>query len=251
MTVPTTQVPGTALPMPRPEGAGMTHRGRVRERNEDSILTDPGGTLWAVADGMGGYDLGDVASDMVIDALATLSDDGDPVADLTDRLIRANAAVLARAREAGGGPMGATVVACMIRRAVAHLVWAGDSRAYLMRSGHLRLLTRDHTVVQDLVEAGALNPDEAGRHPESHVVTRAVGMGADFEVDSVSVPIVPGDRLLLCSDGLHGCLSESRIATALAGPVAPGEVCKGLVADALEAGAPDNVSVIVVDLKEG
>lgn len=251
MTGPTTYVPGAPRAIPWPDGAGMTHLGRVRDRNEDSILTDPGGTLWAVADGMGGYDLGDVASDMVIDALAALGDDGDPVTDLSDGLYRANTAVYARARDVGSGRMGATVVAAMIRRAVVHLVWAGDSRAYLLRGGLLRMLTRDHTVVQHLVEAGALSADQAERHPESHVVTRAVGMGPGFEVESVSVPLVPGDRLLLCSDGLHGCLSDSQIATLLATGRPPADSCKALIAAALEAGAPDNVSVIVVDLREG
>lgn len=250
MSAPSTRVPIPGLDPPRPHGAGITHRGRVRERNEDAILTDPDGELWAVADGMGGLDHGEVAADMVIDAIATLPDDSDPVTGLTDRLVRANAAVAARARESGR-PMGATVVAALIRRGVAHLVWAGDSRAYLMRGGGLRLLTRDHTVVQDLVDEGTLHPHEAEHHPESHVVTRAVGMGPDFAAESVSVPLVPGDRLMLCSDGLPRCLAQQHIAGVLRVAPTPDEAARALAGAALDAGAPDNVSVIVVDIEEG
>jgi len=237
--------------MPCPVGAGLTHRGRVRGRNEDAILTDPEGELWAVADGMGGHDNGDLASDIVIDALATIPDGAAPVAALAERLAGANAAVEARARSAGGGTMGATVVAMWIRQAVAHLVWAGDSRGYLMRGGHLRLLTHDHTLVQDLVDSGALSADQAEGHPESHVVTRAVGMGEGFEPDSVSVPLVPGDRLLLCSDGLPRCVTQQAISGILRTAPDPEAACRALVTEALEAGAPDNVSVIAVDMREG
>lgn len=251
MTAPTTRVPVPGLDMPRPLGAGLTHRGRVRERNEDAILTDPDGELWAVADGMGGHADGAVAADMVIDALATMPDEAAPVAGLLARLGQANGTVAARAREAGRGQIGATVVAAMIRNAVAHLVWAGDSRGYLMRGGHLRLLTRDHTVVQDLVDQGALAADQAERHPESHVVTRAVGMGPGFEAEALSVPVVPGDRLLLCSDGLPRCLSQQQIAGLMRREATPASACRALVAAALDAGAPDNVSVIVVDIEEG
>ena len=251
MRAPSTEVPAASLRIPFPAGAGLTHRGMVRDRNEDAILTDPEGELWAVADGMGGHDNGDVASDIVIDALATMPDGAAPAAAMAARLGEANAAVAAQAREAGHGTMGATVVALWIRHAVAHLVWAGDSRGYLMRGGHLRLLTHDHTVVQDLVDSGALRPDEAEGHPESHVVTRAVGMGADFEVDSVSVPLVPGDRLLLCSDGLPRAVTQQEISAIMRSAPTPEEACKTLVTLALEAGAPDNVSVIVVEMREG
>lgn len=249
MTAPTTRIPG--LGVPRPVGAGLTHRGQVRDRNEDAILTDPSGELWAVADGMGGHSLGDVAADMVIDALATMPDGGTAIPAMTERLEGANLRVSARAREAGGGMMGATVVAVMIRNAVAHLVWAGDSRAYLMRGGHLRLLTRDHTVVQDLVEAGTLRPDQAEHHPESHVVTRAVGMGEGFEAEGLSVPLIPGDRLMLCSDGLPRCVSQQEMSGLLRAAPHPEAACRALVTAALEAGAPDNVSVIVVEIEEG
>ncbi|GAA0293639.1 PP2C family protein-serine/threonine phosphatase [Rhodovulum strictum] len=252
MSASTPRVPVPGLDMPRPVGAGLTHRGLVRTRNEDAILTDPdSGELWAVADGMGGHAAGDVASDMVIDALAGLPDSAAPVAAMIERLEAANGAIGARARAEGWGQIGATVVATMIRNAVAHLVWAGDSRGYLMRGGHLRLLTRDHTLVQDLVDRGALGADQAESHPDSHVVTRAVGMGSGFAAESLSVPVVPGDRLLLCSDGLPRCVSQQDIAAILGRADAPAETCRALVAAALAAGAPDNVSVIVIGIEEG
>ena len=169
-------------------GAGLTHRGRVREQNEDSILTDPAGQLWAVADGMGGYQHGAVASDIVIDCLEAIEDDGDPTASLGRQLTKANTLVRGRASEPGMGQMGSTVVALFISQAVAHLAWAGDSRAYLLRGRHLRMLTRDHTVVQDLVDRGQLSPEDAEKHPESHIITRAIGGDSSIELDHLSVP---------------------------------------------------------------
>ena len=246
MTAPITVVP---MPRPVPQGAGLTHRGRVRARNEDSILTDPSGVLWAVADGMGGYGHGDVASDLVIDSLAALTDDADPAAALIRHLALANDLVRARAAEVG--QMGATVVAAIVQRAMAHVVWAGDCRAYLMRGGRLRLLTRDHSLVQDLIERGEITEAEAATHPESHVVTRAIGGAPSLEAESVSVPLLVGDRVLMCSDGLPRCVYDGTIAAILAQAATPPEACEALVREALEAGAPDNVSVIVIDMGQG
>lgn len=247
MTAPITVVPVVPHAAPVPQGAGLTHRGRVRERNEDSILTDPTGMLWAVADGMGGYGHGDVASDLVIDSLAALTDEGDPLAALIRHLELANDAV--RAEAARVGQMGATVVAAILHRAIAHVVWAGDCRAYLSRGGRLRLLTRDHSLVQDLLERGEITEAEAATHPEQHIVTRAIGGAAALEAESVSVPLLAGDRLLLCSDGLPRCVYDGSIASVLAQADTPQAACEALVREALEAGAPDNVSVIVIDMR--
>ncbi|MGB8811564.1 MAG: protein phosphatase 2C domain-containing protein, partial [Paracoccaceae bacterium] len=212
----TTVVPAMAFRLPVAVGAGLTHRGIVRDHNEDSILTDPTGRLWAVADGMGGYQHGEVASDVVIDCLETIHDDDSPTEALERRLIEANALVRAKSLEPGMGPMGSTVVALFIKRAVAHLAWAGDSRAYLLRGHSLRMLTRDHTVVQDLVDRGELSPEDAEKHPESHIVTRAVGGAPEIEVEQLSLPLTAGDRLMLCSDGLPRCVYEQAMETALA-----------------------------------
>ena len=250
MTAPVTRVPFDMRQLPVAIGSGLTHRGMVRENNEDSILTDPDGVLWAVADGMGGYGNGDVASDIVMDCLSAIDDTADPAEQLAAMLEIANERVRAVGAEQNLGTIGATVVALLIQNAIGNVAWAGDSRAYLMRSDKLRLLTRDHTVVQDLVESGALNPDDAEHHPESHIVTRAVGGAEELEVDHVTVPLIIGDRLLLCSDGLTACVDEHSIAQALEGESTPEAVCRTLVAEALQNGAPDNVSVITVFIQE-
>ncbi|MBV0890904.1 protein phosphatase 2C domain-containing protein [Paracoccus sp. Z118] len=249
MAAPVTRVPKAPPAMLLPEGAGLTHRGRVRTRNEDAILTDPGGTLWAVSDGMGGHGHGDIASDIVIDCLAGISDEdagADPEGILVARIEHANAMVRQRAARMGGSTMGATVVALIMSRGMAHLAWVGDSRAYLHRHGTLRLLTRDHTLVQDLVERGEISPAEAAIHPQSHVVTRAVGGTPLVDVDSLHVPLAAGDWLLLCSDGLTACLDDPQIARMLQGADDPRDACRRLLTATLAAGAPDNVSVIAV-----
>ncbi len=247
---PITRVPALDFRLPVAEGAGLTNRGKVREKNEDSILTDPSGMLWAVADGMGGYGHGDVASDIVIDCLAAIADDADPDVSLVAQIKAANGLVIARQNEPGMGRMGSTVVAMIISGVVAHVAWAGDSRAYLLRRGRLRMLTRDHSVVQDLVDRGELSPEEAEGHPESHIITRAVGGADDLEVDLVKVPLAIGDRILLCSDGLTRCVYEQTVESLLAGAATPEEACQTLLREALDNGAPDNVSAIAVDIRE-
>jgi PPM family protein phosphatase len=250
MNTPITVVPGAKPALPVAVGAGLTNRGIVREKNEDSILTDPTGTLWAVADGMGGYGNGDVASDIVIDCLAQIPDGVDPGPALVARLKEANRLVLERQRSPGMGRMGSTVVAVLIARAVAHVAWVGDSRAYLLRGGHLRPLTRDHSVVQEMVDRGELSPDEAEGHPESHMVTRAVGGSEELDVDLVSIPLAVGDRLLLCSDGLTRCVYEQTVEALLSRASSPEEACQKLLREALDSGAPDNVSAITVLIRE-
>lgn len=235
-----------------PEGAGLTHRGRIRERNEDAILTDPAGLLWAVSDGMGGHGHGDVASDLVIDCLASIPDamaEADPLGALVRELRRANRAVRDRAEALGAATMGATVAALIVSRAVAHLAWAGDSRIYLLRAGALSRLTRDHTVVQDLVDRGEIDAQAAARHPEAHVVTRAVGGADTLDVETARALLFDGDWLLLCSDGLTGCLLDSRIGELLGDAPTPEEACRALLLAALETGAPDNVSAVAVRMR--
>lgn len=248
MTGPVTRQPPN-LPIVAPpvfRGSGLTHAGYVRERNEDAILTDPGGVLWAVADGMGGYGHGDMAADIVIDRIAGLADDALAAPGLRVQIEDANRAILTRAAGEGMNRMGATVVAAMIQNAVATIAWVGDCRAYLWRRGMLRQLTRDHSVVQEMVDQGLLRDEERESHPERHVVTRAVGVDIQVRVDTVSVPVAAGDRLLLCSDGLTGCVSDPEIARIMTVADDPETLCRALVMRALELGAPDNVSVIGV-----
>lgn len=250
MSIATTVVPKQVQPPPRAFGAGMTHRGRVRSQNEDAILTDPDGRLWAVADGMGGYGHGEVASDIVIDCLETIRDDEDPGRALTDRLAEANARVRLTARERNFGQMGATAVAAIFVHAMAHVAWVGDARAYLLRAGRLRMLTRDHSLVQSLVDRGEITAAEAETHPEAHIVTRAVGGDEAIEIDRVALPVIHGDRLMLCSDGLPRALYESTIEAVMATAPDPDAAVGWLMREALDAGAPDNVSIIVVDIRD-
>lgn len=253
MIAPTTVVPRTrpdSQPI-TPRGAGLTHRGQVRAANEDAILADPSGALWAVADGMGGHEGGAMAADIVVDTLAAISDDADPAEALEDAIEAANARVRAAAQTRGAQTMGATVVALFILHGVAHVAWAGDSRAYLVRGRRLRMLSHDHTVVQGMVDRGEIGRDEAERHPEAHIITRAVGAAPEIEVDHAAVPLVQGDRLLLCSDGLPRCVYEQVIEAIVTQPGPADLACQALIRRALEEGAPDNVSVIVVDMMAG
>ena len=230
-------------------GAGLTHKGLVRERNEDSILTDPSGVLWAVADGMGGYGHGDIASDIVIDKLSKLPDNALAPQAVRTQLQAANAEILARTQS--GKQMGSTVVAMLVQNYAATIAWVGDCRAYMLRGRSLRLLTRDHTVVQDMVEQGLLGDGERESHPERHVVTRAVGVEREVEIDTITMPLIAGDRIVLCSDGLTACIGDQEIAEILAAAATPTIACDTLMIAALESGAPDNVSIITLFAAEG
>ncbi|AZL59606.1 serine/threonine-protein phosphatase [Tabrizicola piscis] len=252
MNQPTTIVPKLGqTAFPRPTGHALTHRGAVRTANEDAILADPAGILWAVADGMGGHEGGAIAADLVVDTLATIDDDAPPAEALEDAIERANDRIRTAAGSLGARTMGATVVALFISQGIAHVAWAGDSRAYLLRGERLRMLTHDHTVVQAMVDRGELGLTEAEGHPEAHIITRAVGAAAEIEVDHAAAPLLAGDRLLLCSDGLPRCVYAQDIEAILMQPEPAETTCQALLRRALSEGAPDNVSVIVVDLVAG
>lgn len=227
-------------------GAGLSHRGRVRDSNEDAILTDPTGALWVVADGLGGLGHGEVAADIVVDAFARLPHGAVGRSALQDAIAAGNAEIRRRARAQGFGTIAATVVAAAIDGDRATVAWAGDSRAYLWRAGHLERITRDHSLVQALVDAGTLDPAAAEHHPDAHVVTRAVGADERIKPEFREIPLQDGDGLLLCSDGLTRCVPNPGIAALLAAAPAPEAACRELLGAALARGAPDNVSVVVV-----
>ncbi|MCA1490719.1 serine/threonine-protein phosphatase [Ensifer sp. NBAIM29] len=230
----------------RPEGAGLSHTGHVRKSNEDAILTDPSGALWAVADGMGGYGHGDVAADMVIEQLALLPHAPISCAHLVGAIQAANSAIRRWAASANVDQMGATAVAALIDGEVATIAWVGDSRAYRLRGGELSQLTRDHSVVQELLDGGHLTPSAVWQHPQAHVVTRAIGAADRLDVDTTEVALEPGDVLILCSDGLTDCVAEPEITSLMKAESTPAAACRRLVAAALDHGAPDNISVVVV-----
>ncbi len=220
-----------------------THTGPVRSRNEDSLVQRPELGLWAVADGAGGHGAGDVASQAVAAALQALQAAPGQVLPATrDALLAVNAALHAQGA-ATRRTIATTVVALVLGPAGADLLWAGDSRCYLLRDGRLQCLTRDHSLVQELLEAGDITEDEVEEHPQGNIILRAVGAEAEVALDLVHCPLRPGDRLLLCSDGLYRALPRAELAALLASGGA-----EAMVAAALARHPRDNVTALVVQL---
>jgi protein phosphatase len=233
--------------------AGESNVGKVRQTNEDSTIVDPVRGLYAVLDGMGGANAGDYASACARDALRDVVTQRrltmEPRA-LLEAAIQAGSEAVYRAaqqaRERHG--MGTTCVACLMidakRAVIGHV---GDSRAYLLREGRLQVLTRDHTVVEELVDRGLLTPEEAERHPYKNVLSRNLGARPECKVDLLELELRPGDRLMLCSDGLYGYASAEGIQYVLGSGDAPADVARDLVELALRGGGGDNVSTIVIE----
>ena len=233
-----------------------TDVGRVRSLNEDAFLDRTEIGLWVVADGMGGHAAGDFASRTIVDGLEQIAPPSDGSAflrEVEDRIQIAHAALRAESEARGsGGIIGSTVVVLIAWNRHYACVWAGDSRLYLLRDGVLRQVSRDHSLVQDLVEAGELAPEQAESHPQANVVTRAVGAVEDLVLDKTHEQIATGDMFLLCSDGLTRHVSDPEIAAVLTGEAAP-DVAQALIDLALDRGARDNVTAIVVrcELEDG
>ena len=235
------------------ECVSRTHVGLRRKINEDSVLVRTEDGLWAVADGMGGHDAGEVASGMVADALravpAAAADGVDAVVDgAIAALLEVNRELIALAHSNGSQrTIGTTVVGLAIGEGRFRCFWAGDSRAYWMRDGGIMRVSRDHSLVQDLIDAGMLKPEEAEAHESSSVITRAVGVAETLKVETVSGEVAPGDQFLLASDGLTRVVSDEEIAAELArGPAE--EAADRLVETVLARGAPDNVSLVIIKL---
>ena len=229
--------------------SAITHVGRVRKINEDSIFAGSDQNIWVVADGMGGHAAGDFASQTIVEAVAMLpSNDGprEQMVGLRNAIIGAHKTITEEAAARGGATIGAAVVALMIAEDSFVAFWAGDCRLYLLRDGEINLLTSDHSVVAELVHAGQLTWDEAENHPQSNAITRAVGVGDELEVDKIRGKILPGDRFLLCSDGLNKYAGFETLRQAMTN--APIETVSGKLLDiALNGGGADNISIIVVD----
>ena len=222
-----------------------TDVGRGRPENEDSLLVAPEDGLCAVADGMGGHRAGEVASATAIDALKAAYLEGQRI----DQAVgAANAAVFARAaQDASLRGMGTTLTALALHDSTAELGHVGDSRAYLMRDGQVTQVTEDHSLVEQLVREGRLTPEEAQNHPQRAIITRALGVDADVQVDTYRIDLKPGDRLLICSDGLTNMLSDDTIAQTLRRHVDPQQAADTLVDMANQAGGDDNITVVLVD----
>jgi serine/threonine-protein phosphatase Stp1 len=228
----------------------VSHPGAKRKHNEDSYVDRPDLGVWAVADGAGGHQAGEVASSMIAEALEAIAPTlsaSELLAEVRLAIERTHAALRDEAARRGPDVVVASTVVVMLARGEHFAcLWAGDSRAYLLRHGVLRQITRDHSLVQELVEAGAIRPEEALNHPRGNVITRAVGAELDdFMLDKVSDRLVPGDRFLLCSDGLCKTLPEEEIASLLG--VMNETTPQALVDAALAARVSDNVTAVTVE----
>ncbi len=228
----------------RVTAAAATDTGLVREGNEDSYLTDS--PLFAVADGMGGHRGGEVASRLAVETLEKLFKEG--AGDLPDQVQEANRVVFERSvldRKVAG--MGTTLTAALVEGDRVRLAHVGDSRAYLLRDGKLRLLTEDHTLVHRMVSEGEISKEEAETHPQRSVLTRALGVDTVVDIDDDSLQVRPPDRLLLCTDGLTSMVSEDEIEEVLRTVPDPQEAAQRMVRMANEAGGVDNTTVVILD----
>src|SRR5579863_8835202 len=228
----------------------VTHPGAKRKHNEDSYVDRPDLGVWAVADGAGGHQAGEVASGMIAEALEAIPSGlsaPELLAEVRLAIERTHAALREEAARRGPDVVVASTVVVMLARGEHFAcLWAGDSRAYLLRSGALRQITRDHSLVQELLEAGAIGPSEVMNHPRGNVITRAVGAELDdFALDKVSDRLLPGDRFLLCSDGLCKTLTDDELASLL-GQI-NGAPPQALIDAALAANVSDNVTAVTVE----
>ena len=230
-----------------PGYAGDSHVGRVRSDNEDAFLLAP--PLFAVADGLGGHQAGEVASSLAIDTLLENAPRTGDAKALGRAVRRANAAVIeAAAAGRGKSGMGTTLTAVMVegtRLSVAHV---GDSRAYLLHLGTLQQLTDDHSLVADLVRQGRITAEESRVHTNRSVITRALGSDPDMMADAFEAEAAIGDRLLLATDGLTSMVADDEIEAVLATAPTPDAAVNELIDRALSAGGQDNITVVVADI---
>ena len=229
--------------------SATTHPGAVRLHNEDSYVNRPDLGLWAVADGAGGHQAGEVASRIIADALNSVStgiDGAELLAEVRHCLARAhNSLRIEAARRGPQAMLVSTIVALLLRDDYYACLWAGDSRAYLLRGQRFRQLTRDHSLVQELFDAGAISAAEALHHPSANIITRAIG-AEGLELDKVTDRLFPGDRFLLCTDGLFKALPERELADLLAAD--EDIIADRLVVAGLQEGASDNLTAVTVEV---
>lgn len=248
----------------KPSSAAASHAGHVRPVNEDSHYSDVRQGIWAVADGIGGFAAGDVASQTIVSALhdipytATLPE---RVEEVKAALRRANQTCLSELTfPPQCSVMGSTAVVMLLDAEAkkAACVWVGDSRLYALRGEKFYQLTKDHSLVQDLIDNGMLSEDEREGHPKKHVITRAIGVHEDLDIDVVFFDVLANDIFVLCSDGLHGELSPVDIADCLQRPalnVSSAEqhskwVVRTLLNAVLETKASDNVTINAVVISD-
>ena len=242
------------MPMANPwQSAARTHTGKVRARNEDAFLDCPQEGLWAVADGMGGHQRGDIASQLIIASLAQLPAQSDfderlgAVRQCLHWINRRLGQELTVLRGQQDNIIGSTVVALLLEGQRAACVWAGDSRCYLWRHHRLYQLSKDHSLQQLLIDEQQRSGDRAGAHPSGHGLTRAIGAAEQLTLDVLELEVYPGDAFLLCSDGLYQSMGADALGGALELPV-PQAAVERLFDSVLQGSAEDNLTAVVIRL---
>jgi serine/threonine protein phosphatase PrpC len=236
--------------VPNIRSASRTHCGKVRVVNEDRVLLRPEAGIWAVADGMGGHRAGDYAAQQCVDALEQVTLHGSAFRYLNsvlEAIGTVNATLFSQSRlDPQLSGMGATLVTLLAYDAHLACIWAGDSRAYRWRRGVLEQLTSDHSLVQGMIDRGEIEASDRGQHPQSHVVTRAVGAFPTVELDKAFSMIVQGDKFLICSDGLTNSITNGALADQLAAPLALSDQADAILQAAMETEASDNISFVLL-----
>jgi len=235
-----------ALPV---ESFGVSHKGCVRDHNEDNYLVEPQTGLWVVADGMGGHEAGELASASIVDHLATIgiaSSAPDLRARFEDRLSRANAEIrdISRSR---GITIGSTFAALLAMDGRFACLWAGDSRIYLVRNSSINQVSKDHSEVQELLDRGAISAEEALTWPRRNVITHAVGVSDQLKLDFRQGELMPGDVFVLNTDGLTAHVSDAEIEAAVKSAT-PQAACRNLLETVLARGGTDNVTIVLVKM---
>lgn len=232
----------------------MTHAGSVREVNEDSVLSKNNSGLWVVADGMGGYEAGDVASKMLVGALdeITLGDSiTSNIENIEQTVLDVNQKIIDHSNSVFEGRVfGSTVVLVYFYGNLGFVLWAGDSRLYRLRDDELTKITRDHSQLQEMLDSNLLSPEEIESYPDNNVITRAVGAEEKLMLDFLAFEIDENDKFLLCSDGLYNAVNDNQVQAILNN----GSIhlnSKQLIDAALENGASDNVSFILIQDSNG
>lgn len=227
--------------------AALSNVGLVRDHNEDAILAEA--PLFVVADGMGGHEAGEIASNIAIEQLLAYAPKSPDALGLMRAVKQANAAIIQAANEnIGRAGMGTTITAAVIDNGRAVFAQVGDSRAYLLRSGRLSQVTQDHSVVATMVRSGSISESEARIHPQRNVITRALGSDPHVVIDTYEYETIRGDRWLLCSDGLSGPVDNEHLEEILNRDADPRVCVEHLVEAANAAGGNDNISAIIVDV---
>lgn len=229
------------------ETATLTHTGKVRKVNEDSLYANAKSGVWVVADGMGGHRDGNIASNKITEAARKMAEQGEPNSRLAVHLSEINRELMLISNGDESRLVGSTVTALLANGGSYSCVWAGDSRCYLVRGGQIQQLSRDHTEVQEFVNNGLISAEEARNWHRRNVITRAVGADITLNLDEMQGNFADGDCFVLCSDGLTGHVTDAEILSTVTW-AAPQPACAGLVDLALERGGRDNVSVIVIQV---